>query len=326
MSITLEKAIDVFKQEVGHDGTRSELVDAVAEGIEFVLLNGGGELLREWEIIVRDGRFTFPRDLETPIKYKFSRFPSTGFGTFVSPFFSYSSNALQIPDDYLPWQPHIEKKINRVFTQYDPPSCGVRLVFTTKDNKDIGKKVIVNGSYKGKEIVGIHNGVKTSGEVLTVYSEQCEKKYSSFVFDRITGVVRDETCSWTMLSGLDCRDSKTFYFLSHYHPNDITPSYRQGEVVSPQQSGHEFSIKIIGKVNPSIRYTQDEEILPITSLQILKLLAKRLKSEDAGDLEKVAVMEQRIKNVIRKHLNYQQPPARGFGFGLAGSAASSGNV
>lgn len=325
-SITLEKAISVFKREISDIDDREMLVDEITEGIEFVLLNGGGEILREWNIIARDGKFTFPRDLETPIKYKFSKSPNLGMGTFVSPFFNYSSNALQISDDYLDWDTRIEQKANRVFTQFDPPRCGVKVVLTSKDKRDWGKKVVVNGEFGGKAVAGIHNGFKTAGEVLTVYPECGEKKYSTFSFDKFTGVVKDKTCDWVMMSGISCVDNTTMYFLGHFHPDDEFPVYRQGEILTPFTTGTERCLHILGRINPSLRYMRDEEVIPITSVQILKLLAKRLRYEEAGDQKIVAVYEQRIKIAIKRQIAYQQKASRSLSFGLAGSAATASNV
>lgn len=325
-AITLEKAIQVFQREVGSIDDRDTLIDEITEGIEFVLLNGGGEILREWMIIARNGKFTFPRDLETPVKYKFSKFPTANMGTFVSPFFSYSSNVLQASSDFLDWEPRLSQMANRVFTQFDLPSGGVRLVLTSKDERDCGKRVVVSGEHRGKAIAGIHNGIKTAGEVLTIYPEKGDKNYSTFVFDKITGVVKDKTCDWVMLSGISCVDGQTPYFLSHYHPDDEFPVYRQGEIITPGSSNCERILYILGKINPSIRYFRDEEVIPITSVQILKLLAKRLRYEEAGDQKIVAAYEQRIKIAIKRQVAYQQKASRSLSFGLAGSAATASNI
>ena len=91
MGITLEKAIRAFSRESGDIEDRDLLIDRIVGGVEFVLLNGGGKILREWRVVARNGLFTFPRDLETPVKYKYGRLPNLGFGTVQSPYFSYSS-------------------------------------------------------------------------------------------------------------------------------------------------------------------------------------------------------------------------------------------
>ncbi len=75
--ITLHEAISEFSRELGCSGEfdRDYLLRQVRCAMEHLLVNGGGDILREWHIGVRSGRFTFPRDLETPIKYKFSKLP-----------------------------------------------------------------------------------------------------------------------------------------------------------------------------------------------------------------------------------------------------------
>lgn len=325
--ITLAKAMEAFRRDLGNITDRDELIDMVTSSIEFVLFNGGGEILREWCVIARNGKFTFPRDLETPIKFKFSRLPNTGFGTIHSPYFSYSANAIKDCSSYLDWDVSIEVKANRAFSQFEPPSQGLRILLTTRNPDDVGKKVMVAGKRHGKEIAPIHEGFKTAGELLTIYLESDpQKKYSSFIFDEITGVVKDITCDWIMLSGITNDLKATPYFLSYYHPDEEIPTYQQGEVFAWQNSNCDILMNILGRINPSVKYSRDEDIIPITSFEMLKYLAKRYKYEEGGDLAEVATMEQRIKNLIKVQVAYQQKAARSLSFGLKGSGCTLSNV
>lgn len=337
--ITLVKAIECFSRELGcgDDNDRENLIDEITQAIEYLMLNGGGDILREWKLVVKNGRFTFPKDLETPVKYKFSRLPNAGFGSFHSPYVSYSSTGIKTCCGYYDWEHQFAVSANKVATAFPPPKCGVRVFATTRDERDVGKKIEVGGKLRGLQVAPWHNNIKTSGEVLPIYLEDDKnKKYGAWKFDEITHVIKDLTCSYVMLSGLD--DNNNFFFLSHYHPDEEIPQYTEGELFAcPAHSVHLFSdvgsirdcdffIHILGRVNPTTRYIRDNDILPIYSMQMLKLLAKRARYDDTGDFNEVAIMEQRIRTLIRKTVAYQQAPIRQLSVNLAASGASLSNV
>lgn len=328
--ITLAKAIEVFQREVA-SLSPDVVKDVITTSLEFMLINGGGQILREWKVLAKQGKFTFPRDLESPVKYKLSNDASWGFGTFASPYHSYSSSSIKSCCGYADW--NIETKANRVFTQYDLPKSGVYLYYTTRSQQDAsvkncdgiyeGPSIIVNGKMNGKEIAPTHNNFKTSGEVLTLYHEDDpNKNHSSFCINEITGIYRDPTCDWAMLTGI-CPNSGKQYFLSHYHPDETTPAYQQGQIIG---CGPEVCLHVLGRINPSIEYTREEEILPIASFEILRLLAIRARYEEGKDLKLIAAMEQRIKNTIQKYRAYQQKPKRGVSMRLGASGASLANI
>lgn len=336
--ITLGKALEYFSSELGcGDGfDRDQLINIVVEAIEFLLLNGGGGILREWKVVVRNGRFTFPRDLETPVKYKFSRLPNAGFGSFHSPYVSYSSNGIQSCCDFYDWNHTFAVSANKVATTYHPPQCGLRLLATTREDLDVGKKLMAGGKLRGMDVAPMHNGYKTSGELLTIYKEDDnEKKYGAYKFDDITHVIKDLTCAYVMLSGLD--DNGEFYFLSYYHPDETVPQYTEGELFAcpSQYSGMfngldfrtcDFHMHILGRINPSTRYIRDEDVLPIPSFQMLKLLAKRARYDESGDFNEVGIMEQRIRVLIKTTVAYQQAPIRQLSVNIAGSGGSLTNL
>ena len=330
--ITLERAIKAFATELGCSGDGEEIdreyfIDKVWAGLEFLLFNGGGKILREWKIVGKNNIFTLPRDLETPIKYKLSPLPSADYGVFSTPYYSYSSNALKTFNGYRDFDKNLALHANYTPVQFQPPKCGVRLVATTRNKKDVGRKIMVNGKQRGKELPTVHNGIKTSGELLTIYAEDDpNKKYSAFQFDEITGVVKEELHDWMMLSGID--GNNIFHFLSHYHPDETVPLYTQAQMfTNPQTLGNTpVLMHVLGRINPSIRYTRDEDILPITAITILEYLAKRAYYDSKGEFNNVAVMEQRIRNAINTQLKYQSPPGSGMSISLTGSATTVSNV
>lgn len=331
--ITLETAIKVFQKELGCAGAGEEtdreyFLDQIWSAMEFLLLNGGGDILREWQIVAKNNNFTFPRDLETPLKYRLSTLPGGNFGVFNTPWYSYSSNALKTFNGYRDWDISPQVNMNRVFTQYRPDCNGVRLLATTRNPKDVGKKIMVSGKLRGMVPAYMHNGVKTAGELLTIQLESDgeNRKYSSWMIDEITGVVKDSTCDWVMLSGYDNNDE--WQCLSHYHPDETHPMYVEGRVhTNPVSTGNSFILMhVLGRINPSIRYTRDEDILPITSFSILQYLAQRAKYEATATFNTVAALEQRIKAAIKIQIAYQQAPGKTVSVNLSGSSATLSNV
>lgn len=328
--ITLEKARKVFSDELGCSFDREELLDIIQANIEFLLHNGGGDILREWTVPIKQGRFTFPRELEVPVKYNFSTDASLGFGTFHSSFYPYSSNSVSRCCGYMDWNElEISIKPNKVATYYNPPPKGGRIVATTRSDVDVGKRIIVQGERCGhpinNPIKSLHNGYKIEGEILTIYKEDDpDKKYSAYVFDTITGVVKDETCDYVMLSVLD--DCNNWYFLSHYTPDETVPRYTEGFLHKCSCDPCDLWINILGRVSPSIRYTRDEEILPINSHDMLKMLAQRARYNDSGNFKELEAIEVRIARSIRKQVAYQQAAHRHLSFSLGASGATLTNA
>jgi hypothetical protein len=336
--ITLGKAIKEFSKYgfcSSDDDSREDIIDAITEALEWCLHNGMEGLLREWTVTVRDGRFTLPRDLLSPVKFKFSRFADGGFGVFSSPYFSYGSQGISNCSGYLDWDPSISVKANKVVTSFYPPRCGVRLLLTTTDEKDVGKMAVVGGKQRGFDITPTYKGFKTGGEPLKIFhQDDPEKTYSRFSFDEITSFTKDETCSYVMLSGVD--EQEVFYHLGWYHPDDTTVQLTECEMYSCSgwnsfglgafNRNCDYTLHILGRINPSIRYVRDEDILPVTSLEILKLLAKRARYDDTGDFNEVNATEQRLRVVIRKQVSYQQQSNRQLSINLKASGLTLSNL
>lgn len=293
-----------------------------------MLTNGGGHIIWEWDVAVREGRFTFPKNLGTPIKYKMGQTANAGFGPIHSPYQTYSSQGVRTFMGFKDWDDRqISVRPNPVCTQYHPPLSGVRLLYTTRDERDVGKKIIVNGDRCGKALAPIHQGYKISGEPLTLYHEKDpEKKYGAWVFDTIRNVTRDLTCSYAMLSGIS--EKGQMYYLDHYHPDEETPIYTEGflNTGGPYASPCDGQLTILGRINPSIRYIRDEDVLPINSVSILHFLAKRAKYDDQGDFNEVATMELRIRQAIQKHVAYQQEATRQLSVNLESSGMTLTNI
>ena len=148
--ITLAKALECFARELGCGDSRDReaLLDEVRSSVEFLMFNGGGDILRQWQVVARQGRFTLPRDLITPVKFKYCDVPDFGYGTFNSAYFSFGSHAVKDCCNFYEWGHHFEIAANKVATQHKPPSQGVRLLATTRLESDVGKKIMVNGRRK----------------------------------------------------------------------------------------------------------------------------------------------------------------------------------
>lgn len=325
--ITLAKALRTFASELGAEvDSRESLMDSIVESIEYLMLNGGGEILREWVIPVQYGKFALPRDLRTPIKFKFGQTANMGFGSFYSPYFNYSSHGVLDYTGFYDWNPKFSISANPTSVQFQPPAQGIRLVATTRNPRDIGKKIMVGGISGDKPIAPLHNGYKTAGELLTIYEEtDPNKKYSSYLFNSIGQVIKDETCDYVMLSGIDYQGE--MYHVSFYHPDETVPVYTQGNLAGCGAGYPPFCyMHILGRVNPSTRYIRDEDVLPIDSTEMLKLLAKRARYEASADLDLVAAYEARIARLIKKTVAYQQAPNRSVSVNLRGSGFTLGNI
>jgi len=176
----------------------------------------------------------------------------------------------------------------------------------------------------------MHFGHDTSGEILTIYHEDDpEKKRSSFRFDEITAVVKEHTHGYVMLSGIDAHGNQ--YFLGHYHPDEEVALYREIELFTcptfPRFDANcDFLLYILGRVNPSIRYVRDEDVLPIPSFGMLQLLAKRAKYYDTNDYDKVLTLEGQLAKLIKKSVIYTSAPGKKLLQNIVMSGATQRNV
>lgn len=308
-SITFEQAKAVFKKEgMCEDGDYSLITDA----IEYVLTSGGGNIQREWEVVCRYGRFTLPPDLCTPVKYKLGNILNSGFGSIHSSYFSYGSNSIEsrVLSSYNDWGINIELKPQTVPTKYRLPACGLRLLMTSKNACDIGQNVIISGSRNGFEIISTHFNKTINGEVLTIYHEDDDnKKYSAYVFDNVTAVAKDKSVDWMMLSGISTVSNEP-YFLSHYHPDETRPVYREAQLYLGHRShvyNQDFLVSIIGKIKTGFSFTRDEEILPIDSTVLLADLAKRAYYHSTNQFDSLERIEKRIDAYIQRYIVYKTP-------------------
>lgn len=328
--ITLGHAIGEFIRELGCPPDRESILRRITEAIEWLLFNGGGDILHEWRVPVRRGRTTLPRSLETPVKYKFENCAIGGFGTFTTAYSSYSPIGVKACYGFDDWEPLFEVKANSVAVQHQPPANGVRVIMTCTNREDVGKKCSIAGSYRGYQIAPTHNGFDTAGEILTYYhQDDPEKRWSSFRFDHIDSVVRDRSHGYTMLSGI-APDGKS-YFLSHYHPDEEVPLYREIELFAcptfaSMDWNCDFLMYILGRVNPSMRYFRDEDVLPITSLTMLQLLAKRSKYLESNDFDTVSKLENQLQLIIRKAVIYKAAPGSSLIQSITASGANQRNI
>lgn len=316
--ITLAKAKTFFARELGECSNSTELLDTIAVAIEYCLLSGGGKILREWNLLVRDGLCTLPKDLQTPVKYKFANGSADAFR---SAYYSYGSSAFNGCAGFNDFKAAFNP--NKTGTQYRIPRAGARLLFTTTDDRDVGKQVMVNGTQRGMQISPTHEGFKTSGELLTIYhKEDPDKKYSAYYFNEVTSIVKDPTCDYITLSGITA--DGTFYHLSKYHPDEERVEYNEVTFFGAPQG--DMAVKVLGRIDPSVIYSRDEDILPLDSLELLKLLAKRAKYDQDGSFDKVQVMEQRIGSIINRTVRYQEAVIKQLNFSPNSGGYSITNI
>ena len=283
--------------------------------------------------------------METPLKFKFSERPNSGFGTFFTPYYTYSSQAVKEHSSYRKWDLAMSSLPGFAFTQYEPPSCGGCIIATTTAEEDFGKEIAVSGSYKGMKIapkervIADHDGElevvwcdKTDGEILQVQmEEECSNPenishhLSSYTYDKIDGIyLKGNFCDYVTLHAYD--DEGKSHFLGHLHPDDKCPKFRRATLTSHPHICSEVCIHILGRISPYTEYKRGTDVLPISSLNMLKLLARRAGYNEKGDINEAAAMKQEIKDLIRLEVAYQQEPNRHLSMGLGASGGTIRNL
>ena len=146
-----------------------------------------------------------------------------------------------------------------------------------------------------------------------------DKKYSAYKFDKIHSIVKDKTYDYIQLHAIDEKGNITH--LSTYHPDETAVEYDEIRFNNLHYCG-DFCLCIMGRIDPIIRYTRDEDVIPVDSLEALKLLAKRAKYDRIGDYEKVQIIEQRLARNISRTIRYQEAALKSLDIHVNNSYAS----
>lgn len=325
-----------YAGKAGHCADDVEVDLFLKEVIQLLLERGASGSVRKWEFITNTGMFTAPPDLELPLKVKVgSGHSSVGFGTYAQSGHVHGGHADAVYDkwysfydsstlnDCVPAERGLVEDPNVYFTAFDPPKCGARLLVVPFCKEDEDAQLIISGlDEEGKEIFMPHKGDRDfSGEVLRINKDT--PKYTQKRFTKITGIQKTPTKHYVRLYAFN-ETTKKGEFLAQYKPLDTQPSFRRFRVVGFDCSNC-VKVTVLGRIRFCDNY-HDNDILPVSSIRAIKLMAQQIQSEDNDNIEAANYKNQRIEQTINNQNQYKRTPEAKLDFFVETSPANLKNM
>lgn len=311
-----KEALAKYTGKAGKCSSDSEVSLFVREVIQQLLFRGANGNLRKWEFCTQNGTFTAPPDLELPIKMRVEGEVGTVFDKWYE---FYDHNTL---NNCVPCEGGLVEEINTFFTVFDIDCPGARLLVVPNCEEDEDSHLLITGLDEcGKEIYMPHKGDRYKGEYVRI--SKASPRYSQKLFTKITGISKSETKGYVRLYAYwpDTGDRK---FLGEYRPSDTNPSYRRFRIVG-MSCEKCFKVTILGRVRFCDNYA-DNDIIPISNLRALKLMAQQLQAEDNDDLQSAQYKNQRINQAIEDENSYKRTPRATIDFECETSPGSIKNL
>lgn len=295
---TLSEARTVVKRFVGSGSCDTQtLNDAINEALERLLD------LQPWECLKRNIRLTtcnncitLPYETESVLAVDLNGIPGRAYGQMYQ-FLSSGPGDLSmktggsgyrdlvdmgdqwpvmfdIPDSY----PIDNVEDNDVIPE------GMRIAAFSTDGSDATQTMTVSGlNAKGENVIESlpiqkwHGGVE--GELLGRWDKSLKLSVASF--KEIIRVLKPVTKGYVCLYAVDASRDMMFT-LAKYHPKQLIPGFRRYKITNKRSYGECTSILAMVRLR-HVPLVSDNDILPIDSLQPLKLMVMAITAENAKD-------------------------------------------
>lgn len=307
MIITYQQAREAIAKYAGKAGKCAKELEVdyfVKEVIQELLFRGANGNLRKWVFYTQNGMFTAPPDLELPVKVNIgetSNFYKQAPQVYDKWYEFYDQSTLA---DCNPWEEGLVEEINNYFTAFDLPECGSRILAVPFCQEDEDAQFIIQGIDDcGKEIYMPHKGERFKGEVLSISKQS--PKYTQKVFTQITGIQKTPTKHYVRLYSYN-PETQEKSLLAEYKPGDTNPSFRRFRVLS-QDCSRCFKVSLLGRIRFCEHY-HDNDIIPISNLRALKLMAQQIQAEDNDNIQIANYKNQRIEQSINSENQYKRTP------------------
>ena len=287
----------------------------VKEVVQELLNRGANGSLRRWEFKSQNGTFTAPPDLLLPLKIKIDDCNGSLQGNVYDKFYEfYDSSTLS---DCQPFERGAVQDLNTYFTQYDIPGSK-RILARCQCKEDLDAHMQILGLDDcGKEIFMPHKGLKDKGEYLSLNKN--EPKYTAQSFSKITGIEKSVTKGYITLYWYNPTTGQQG-LLAQFRPTDTRPSFTRYRLLLGDCKRC-YKVTILGRVQFLDNYS-DNDIIPITNLRALKLMAQSIQSQDNDDIQVAAAKEQFTANTINNENQNNRTPQAPVDFFYETSGAS----
>ena len=212
--------------------------------------------------------------------------------------------------------------------QYDVPACyidsagetidardsGLRLMAFSSAQEDEGKTLRIRGYHGSGSGEQVEASPNTQGEAVMI--QQWDGgvegevygywnfglKHSSNPYSKVTEVIKPETQGYVSLfavAGSNSDPEKThFTFLAKYHPRQTIPQFRRYAVTNCKDRGYSSVLALVKLRN--VPLVDGDDILPVDSMQALKLMVMAISEENKGNLQGALNFEAQATAVMMK--------------------------
>lgn len=325
MIITFGEAKTVLAPYCGKAGkcsTAPELPIFVKSVIQELLNRGANGSLRKWVFKTQNGTITAPPDLALPTHIRIDGECGSNIkGSIYDKFYEFYDDSTLA--DCQPWEKGAVEEINNFYTQYDIPTSGARLLAVPRCKEDADAKFLINGTdFSYKDIwMPRKNEEKGKGEELTICKEN--NKFTAATFTSITGIEKTVTRDYVRLYWYQ-PETGDRGLLGEYRPNDTHPSFRRFRVLGID-CGKPYKVTILGRVRFFDNYA-DSDIIPITSIRALKLMAQTIQADDNDNVQVSSYKEARVDRVLDNENKYNRTPSATLNFEEETSPGSIKNI
>lgn len=306
MIITFGDAKNLLAKYAGKAGrcnTDIEVPLFVKSVIQELLNRGANGSIRKWQFYTQNGTITAPPDLLLPLKIRIDG-PCGGFqGNVYDKFYEFYEEATLT--DCQPWEKGAVEDINNYFTQYDLPTCGARVLAVPRCKEDEGAHLILSGSdTEFKDIwMPKSDGTKNKGEYLTI--DHSKNRYTAATFTSFTAIEKTVTKDYVRLYW-HIPETGEKGLLTELRPNETRPSFRRYKILGID-CNIAYKVSVLGRVRFFDNYA-DSDIIPITSIRALKLMAQTLQADDNDNVQVSGYKESRVDRVIDTENRYNRTP------------------
>lgn len=322
MLYTLAQAREAVKRFVDNGSCNVSAIDArVNEALERLIDNADFECMRATvRITVCNLSFTLPYNVEKLLHVTIDGTPAKIFGQAYQ-FLSSGVGDLDMRTVGSSFQDVMDQ--GEVPFQFDIPKCytyndvdidvsatGLQLLALSTSAADVGKTIRIRGFGSGGTEVraGVSPGIELpimqwSGGVegsLTGYWNININPSAEF-FTQITEVIKPETSGYVTLyavSGNNADPKAFFSFLAKYHPRQTIPQFRRYAITNKTVDSASSVLALV-----KMRYVplvDAEDILPVDSLQAVKLMVMAIREENAGNLQGALNFESQAGAIMAK--------------------------
>jgi hypothetical protein len=306
MIVTLGMAREALAPFAGRAGKCADSEGVrlfVAQAVERSLFKGADGNERKWKFHVTNGMFTAPPDLQTAVKCKVDGRPERVWSKWYE-FFDVNGED-RCNRAFVPGLMEVAEQFSTI---YDIPFPGARIAAVPLSSESADAFITIQGTdANGRDVYTHSGGQLVHGEKIRISREK--PVYTKTVFSKVTSVEKTITNNhvrlYWQLHHPVTKQPLERGLLAEYRPTDTHPSYRRFRVPGIDRNCI-TAISVIGRVALLENY-HDNDVLPITSLSVLRQIAITMQAEENKDFQSAAYFDRGHTSLIEDQNEYNRP-------------------